>query len=246
MAADYGNWVSRRLVYAPLALGVLILIPSILFPFLLAFSAILLLVSGYSLYARCEFGRGGVQEKIIGLVLEKLDWQGEGDAIDIGCGNGALTVRLARAKPTSRVTGVDVWDGGWEYSKEACEKNAESEGVGARVGFQKASATALPFEDGRFDVATSNLVFHEVKGIKDKKKVIQEALRVVKKGGKFAFQDLFLMKSEFGTPDELIAAVRRWGVTKVEFTPTKDAPFIPRLLKLPFMVGTLAIISGEK
>ena len=63
-----------------------------------------------------------------------------------------------------------------------------------RVVFQKASASALPFDDGAFAAAVSNLVFHEVSGVRDKKKVIKEALRVVKKGGSFAFQDLFLWR----------------------------------------------------
>jgi len=114
------------------------------------------------------------------------------------------------------------------------------------VTFQKVSAVSLPFDDGYFDAAVSNFVFHEVSDAKDKREVIREALRVVKKGGKFAFQDEFLVKHFFGNPDDLIAAIKSWGISKVEFVQTRDADFIPLALKLPLLLGTIAIIAGEK
>jgi hypothetical protein len=69
---------------------------------------------------------------------------------------------------------------------------------------------------------------------------------VVKKGGKFAFQDLFLWKQIYGEPDELIETIQSWGIKKVEFINTSKSAFIPVALKLPFMVGTIAMIIGEK
>jgi ubiquinone/menaquinone biosynthesis C-methylase UbiE len=114
------------------------------------------------------------------------------------------------------------------------------------VTFQKASAAALPFEDDSFDVIVSNLVFHEVGGVKDKKELLREALRVVKKGGHFIFQDLFLWKRIYGKPDELLETVRSWGIKKAEFINSSNSSFIPTVLKLPFMLGTIGIIAGEK
>jgi ubiquinone/menaquinone biosynthesis C-methylase UbiE len=175
-----------------------------------------------------------------------LDWSGDGKALDIGCGNGALTNRLARKFPKAQVTGIDFWGKRWEYSKDACEGNAQAEGVDDRVVFQKASASKLPFADEYFDVAVSNLCFHEVADSKDKREVIREALRVVKKGGKFAFQDLFLLKQVYGDPDDLVATIKSLGISKVEFIDTRNAPFIPAALKLPFMVGRIGLIKGEK
>lgn len=127
-----------------------------------------------------------------------------------------------------------------------CEKNAQIEEVGQRITFQKASASKLPFPDGCFDSAVSNLTFHEVVDAKDKREVIREALRVVKPGGTFAFQDLFLIEREFGKMDDFLQGIRAWGIRKVEFVETRNAPFIPSALKLPFMVGTMGIILGEK
>lgn len=246
--SEYGNWVSKRLVYMPCVIGLVFLGLAPLFLVSVIPAVLLLLVSVYFAYARYQFAPqgGNVQDHIIDLVLAHLNWNGEGQALDIGCGNGALTIKLAHKYGRARVTGIDYLGEKWEYSKNTCEKNAKVEGVDERVTFQKASASALPFSDEYFDAAVSNLVFHEVKDTSDKREVIREALRVVKKGGKFAFQDLFLWKRMYGNTDDLVVTIRSWGITKVEFVQTRDAVFIPTALKLPFMVGTIGIIAGEK
>lgn len=115
-----------------------------------------------------------------------------------------------------------------------------------QTDFSKASAASLPFEDNYFDAVVSNFVFHEVRDSKDKREVIKEALRVVKKDGVFAFQDLFLVKSIYGEVDDLLATIRSWGIRNIEFVNTSTNSFIPRLLKLPFMVGSIGIIYGTK
>ena len=178
--------------------------------------------------------------------MRHLDWNGKGKGLDIGCGNGPLTIKLAQKYADAHITGIDYWGKQWEYSKSICERNARIEGVAERVFFQKASASALPFADGAFDVAVSNLVFHEVSGVRDKKDVLKEALRVVKEGGSFAFQDLFLWKRVYGEVDDLLQAIRSWGIERVDFVDTSDSEFIPKALKLPFMIGTIGRLYGEK
>jgi len=175
-----------------------------------------------------------------------LDWNGKGKGLDIGCGNGPLTIKLAQKYAEAQITGIDYWGKQWEHSKSVCERNAKIEGVAERVVSQKASASALPFNDGAFDVAVSNLVFHEVSGIRDKKNAIREALRVVKKGGSFAFQDLFLWKRVYGEVDNLLHTIRSWGIERVDFVNTSDSEFIPKGLRLRFMVGTMGILNGGK
>lgn len=245
---DYGNWVSQRIIYLPAILGLVFLAFAFLF-WMLAIPAILFFfIAAYFAYARYLFSPkgGNVQNQIWDTVISNLDWNGEGKALDIGCGNGALTIKLAGKFKAAQVSGIDYWGERWEYSKNACEANARAEGVNDRIVFQKASASKLPFDDEYFDAAVSNLCFHEVADAKDKREVIREALRVVKKGGVFAFQDLFLLKQVYGDTDELVAAIKSWGITKVEFVETRNAPFIPAALKLPFMVGRIGIIKGEK
>ena len=59
-------------------------------------------------------------------------------------------------------------------------------------------------------------------------------------------QDLFLLKRVYGNIDELIGTIRGWGIRKVGFVETRGSAFIPMALKLPFMVGTIGLIIGEK
>ena len=247
-STDYGNWVSAKFIYIPLLMGALFLGLTLVWPGFAILAAPCLLAGVYFVYARHAFSpRGGnIQAQLWELVLDRLDWNGAGQALDIGCGNGPLTIALAQRHPDGHVTGIDYWGKTWDYSKAVCERNAEAAGVAEWTDFQKASASALPFEDGTFDAAVSNFVFHEVSDARDKREVIKEALRVVKKGGHFAFQDLFLVKGLYGEVDDLLKTIKGWGIAEVAFVDTSASDFIPAALKLPFMVGKIGIIYGTK
>ena len=134
-APDYGNWVSKRLVYTFVVLGVVFLALAFLFWVSVIPALLSLGVAAYFAYARYLFSPkgGNVQNKIWETVMSNLDWNGEGKALDIGCGNGALTIRLAHKFTEAQVTGIDYWGERWEYSKSACEANAKAESVNERV-----------------------------------------------------------------------------------------------------------------
>jgi SAM-dependent methyltransferase len=246
--ADYGTWVGMKLIVVPLIVGAASAALGSLFWPLWILAGLGLLLAGYFAYARHEFSpRGGnVQARIWELVLDRLDWNGVGEVLDIGCGSGALAIELAKRYPHARMTGIDCWGGMWEYSKETCERNARAEGVDDRVRFQRASASDLPFEDGTFDAAVSNFVFHEVKDTKDKRALLNEGLRVVKKGGAYAFHDLFQVKAVYGEVDDLLEAIRGWGIGQVAFVDTKKEHFLPKLLRNPIFVGAIGLIHGRK
>ena len=245
---DYGNWVGKRLVYFPVIVGIL-LAGLTFWSYLLIIAALILIgIGGYFAYARYLFSTQGrnVQGAIWNTVLEHLDWNGQGNALDIGCGNGALTIKLAKKYPSAKVTGIDQWGKQWEYAKATCERNASIEGVSNQTTFRQASAASLPFPDESFDTVVSNLTFHEVREVRDKRQLVQEALRVLKKDGVFAFQDLFLIRQAFGDVNDLVKSIRSWGVGSVEFVDTSKVSYIPAALKLPFMVGTIGLFKGRK
>ena len=254
----YGNWVSGTIIgrcfAAALILGALSALVWALWSkaawgIVLAVVSVFFMVStAYFLYARHVFSPkgGGVQQKVMDSLLSRIRWDGGGEALDIGCGSGYLAVRIAKMFPDARVTGIDYWGGVWAYSKAQCERNAAAEGVGDRTAFARASASSLPYPEESFDLAVSNMVFHEVTDTMDKRALILEALRVLRKGGVFVFQDLFLIEPYFGKIDDLIVYLKENGVEEVHFEDTSEAPFIPRALKLPFMLGTVGILRGVK
>jgi len=247
--ADYGNWVSSRLVIVPGVLTLVFAGLAYLLPVLGVVAVIFLLCFLYFAYARHMFSPGGgnLQTKVLDLVLERLEgWDGAGRVLEIGCGNGPLTIRIAKRYPQAEAVGVDYWGPAWEYSQGVCERNADIEGVAERVSFQRADASSLPFADGDFDAVVSNMVFHEVRDVKDKTILIKEALRVLKPTGRFVLQDLFLWKLVYGDVDDLLATIRGWGVETVELINTSESSFIPGALKLPFMLGTAGILLGRK
>jgi SAM-dependent methyltransferase len=245
---DYGNWVPWKLVYIPAILAIVFMGFSLWWRPLLLGAFLCILASGYLIYARRQFSPegGNLQARLRDLVFAHLAWNGDGKLLDIGCGNGALAVEAARRYPHAQVTGIDCWGGKWEYSIERCQSNALNASVAERTRFQKASAARLPFPDETFDVVVSNMVFHEVQEARDKRTVIREALRVLKKGGVFSFQDLFVWKSLYGEPQDLVAAVRSWGIDEVNLIDTSRQSFVPRSMRLPFTVGDTGLLCGTK
>jgi O-antigen/teichoic acid export membrane protein len=95
---NYGNWVSTRIIAAPAAIAVVFAVLSLLTLVLLVPAAIFLAIAAYFAYARYLFSPGGgnVQEKVRNLVLENLCWDGNGKALDIGCGSAALAIGIAQ------------------------------------------------------------------------------------------------------------------------------------------------------
>jgi len=245
---DYGNWVPGKFIAIPAVLAGVLAGFTLWWKPLLAGSLICLAAVVYLLYARRQFSSGGanLQARMRNLLLTHLAWNGKGQVLDIGCGNGAVAIDAARRYPEARVTGIDSWGGKWEYSIESCRRNARLASVDGRTVFRKASAARLPFPDETFDAVVSNMVFHEVRDARGKITVIQEALRVLKKGGVFALQDVFLRKSLYGDPQALVATVRGWGISEARLIDTNQELLMPRAMRLPFMVGSTGLLYGRK
>ena len=200
-----------------------------------------LLPFGFMIHLYYYFSIKGkqIQYKMWDLVIQKLSWNGHGKALDIGTGSGALAIELAKRFPESNIWGIDYWGKIWNYSKEQCEENAELEGVSDHIVFQKASASKLPFKNGEFDAIVSNFVYHEVRDNKDKKGLINESLRVLKKGGTFSLQDTFKNKKRYGTIEDLIKQIKEWGIEKVNFIETLDEISMPKVIRTEFKRGVL-------
>jgi len=184
----------------------------------------------------------GMQKQFWDLLIEQLKWDGDGTALDIGTGSGPIAIFLARKYHSCFVKGIDFWGEPWTYSKEKCERNAEIEGVSSRTSFERASAVDLPFGDGEFDAVLSNFVFHAIK-FQDRTQLIAEALRVLRDGGAFAFQDLF--NDEYYS-DDFLDVVKNWGLREVNFVESSDYIQVPWALRFKHMTGGSGILFGIK
>jgi ubiquinone/menaquinone biosynthesis C-methylase UbiE len=115
-----------------------------------------------------------------------------------------------------------------------------------RVHFQKGDAALLDFADNIFDGAISNLTFHEVKSVADKKLVVQEALRVVKLGGSFSFVDYFFDEKYYGKESEFEQFLKDLNLTQFERKHLQDVIVLSTILKHPKILGKVGIIFGKK
>ena len=100
----------------------------------------------------------------------------------------------------------------------------------------------LPFSDGEFDAVLSNFVFHAIK-FQDRTQLIAEALRVLRDGGAYAFQDLF--NDQFYS-DDFLDVVRSWGLSEVHYVESSDYISIPFALRNKHMTGGSGILFGIK
>ncbi|NJP39780.1 class I SAM-dependent methyltransferase [Oscillospiraceae bacterium HV4-5-C5C] len=257
---DYANWIPQKLVTGlaltaallSLLFGLSFLLPggtlSLILRFILGAAALLMLVM-FTYMARARkllsYEGGGVQGKILDNVLRYLDWDGRGELLDIGCGSGALTIKAARKFPGARCVGMDYWGAMWDYAQTQCENNARLEGVTDRVRFQKGDAAKLDFPDGCFDAAVSNFVFHEVRTQPDKLALIREALRVLKPGAPFAFEDVFFSRGHYPDLEELIKTLSG-EVAELRFMDTRKNDFVPKLLRTPLVAGEMGLLCGRK
>lgn len=92
--------------------------------------------------------------------------------LDLACGTGIVTRRLAAARDGLRVTGVDLTD---EMVRRAAARLP-----GAIL---RADARRLPFPDGRFDAVVSVWLLHLLSDPADVRAVVGECARVLRPGG---------------------------------------------------------------
>ena len=103
--------------------------------------------------------------------------------LDLGSGAGAdVLISARRVAPSGRAIGLDMTD----EMLELARANAKTAGV-ENVEFLKGYMEEMPLADGSVDVVISNCVIN-LSG--DKPKVIAEAARVLRRGGRFAVSDV--------------------------------------------------------
>lgn len=103
--------------------------------------------------------------------------------LDVGSGLGG-SARYLAAERGCKVDGIDLT----QVYVDTARSLAELVGLGGSVRFRQASALALPFDDGAFDLVWTE---HVQMNIADKRRFYGEIARVLAPGGRLAFHDIF-------------------------------------------------------
>jgi arsenite methyltransferase len=155
----------------------------------------------------------------------------EGETVlDLGSGAGAdVLISARRVGPTGRAIGLDMTD----EMLDLARRNAAEAGA-TNADFLKGYIEELPLPDASVDVVISNCVINLSA---DKPRVIREAARVLRPGGRFAVSDVIAdpemdaatradMQQWTGciagalTRTEFEAALHEAGLVEVEITET--------------------------
>jgi arsenite methyltransferase len=123
--------------------------------------------------------------------------------LDLGSGGGIdVLLSARRVAPGGKAYGLDMTD----EMLELARRNREEAGV-ENAEFLKGEIEAVPLPDAHVDVVISNCV---VNLSTDKPRVISEAFRVLKPGGRFAVSDVVFLGDKGELPREVLETVGLW------------------------------------
>ncbi|MGD3109942.1 class I SAM-dependent methyltransferase [Streptomyces sp. YGL11-2] len=156
-------------------------------PWAFCYGCLAFLAAGLYLYATLR-GKFVVWDRL----LDDLALGSDESVLDLGCGRGAVLLAAARRLPEGRAHGVDLWRSQDQSGNDpsVTERNAQAEGVADRIELHTADITRLPFENGTFDAVVSSLAIHNISDAAHRTTAIEEAVRVLRPGGRLVIADI--------------------------------------------------------
>lgn len=118
------------------------------------------------------------------LLFDRYCLSGPLRILDLGCGTGEITRRLAERYPQATVLGVDILESNVEHARR------QSLASGERIRYARGDAFALDLVDASFDLVACR---HVSQSVPDFARVLAEIARVLKPGGR-----LHLLSEDYG------------------------------------------------
>jgi SAM-dependent methyltransferase len=170
--------------------------------------------------AAYEAGWRAQLEPAQSLMLDMADLQPGWRVLDVACGTGLVSFRIAEAVgPRGAVVGTDISG----EMVEAARRHAAERGV-ANAAFERCDAEALPYPDASFDAAVCGLGLMYVA---EPLQALREMRRLLKPGGR--------------------AAAAVWGARQscgwAEIFPITDARVASEVCPLFFRLGTQDMLA---
>jgi arsenite methyltransferase len=124
--------------------------------------------------------------------------------LDLGSGGGIdVLLSARRVSPGGKAYGLDMTD----EMLELARRNQAEAGV-ENAQFLKGEIEAVPLPDDHVDVVISNCVINLST---EKARVISEAFRVLKPGGRFAVSDVVFLGEKSKLPPGVARSVELWS-----------------------------------
>jgi ubiquinone/menaquinone biosynthesis C-methylase UbiE len=125
-----------------------------------------------------------VNRRFVDDLLAACDAQLAGvEVLDLGTGTAQIPIELCRRRADARVAAVDYA----AAMLDVARRNVAAAGLSARIELVRCDAKRLPHAAGRFAIVMSNSIVHH---IPDPRRVLAEAVRVVRPRGMLFFRDL--------------------------------------------------------
>ncbi|HVE99829.1 MAG TPA: arsenite methyltransferase [Rubrobacteraceae bacterium] len=124
--------------------------------------------------------------------------------LDLGSGGGIdVLLSARRVSPGGKAYGLDMTD----EMLDLARRNQEEAGV-ENVEFFKGEIENIPLPNDHVDVVISNCVINLST---EKEKVLGEAYRVLKPGGRFAVSDVVFLGDKSALPTEVMRTAEMWS-----------------------------------
>ncbi|MDF2704143.1 MAG: putative Arsenite S-adenosylmethyltransferase, partial [Rubrobacteraceae bacterium] len=124
--------------------------------------------------------------------------------LDLGSGGGIdVLLSARRVSPGGKAYGLDMTD----EMLDLARRNRSEAGV-ENAEFLKGEIEEIPLPDAHLDVVISNCVINLSAA---KERVIGEAFRVLKPGGRFAVSDMVFLGDRSRIPAEVMRSVELWS-----------------------------------